>query len=177
MSRFFSSKKADLNMSIQAIVVIVLAMTLLGLGIGFIRNQFASLTETTGSVQEQIKQQILDDLRTGDKKLSFPATEIQLSRGKSTVIAIGVKNTGISTLVFGINMTCTSEGTATIPTTFYNKAPDAFTLLASEAQVYPIKVTASSTDTGNYICSVKVIDNANPTGTPYAQKDFFIVVG
>ena len=169
------SKKADLNMSIQAIVIIVLAMTLLGLGIGFIRNQFASLTETTGAVQEQIKQQILDDLRTGDKKLSFPASEIQISRGKSTVIALGVKNTGVSQLVFGIDIACTAEEAGkAVPTTFYNKATDAFTLPAADAQVYPIRVTAPSTDIGNYLCSVKVIDSAT-TGI-YAQKDFFITV-
>jgi len=88
------SKKADLSISINAIVIIVLAMTFLGLGLTFVRGMFKNIGETTTKVSEQIEQQILDDLRRGDKKLSFPQEEVSIEGGKSTVIAIGIKNTG-----------------------------------------------------------------------------------
>ncbi len=162
------SKKADLNMSIQAIVIIVLAMTLLGLGINFIRGQFGSLTETTSSVQEQIKQQILDDLRTGNKKLSFPASEVTMERSDATVIAIGVKNTGNQQLEFKIDMGCTQEGID-----FLYQADKPYTLSTADAQVYPIRVTAPAT-TGTFLCSVTILEGESI----YAEKDFFInVVG
>src|SRR3989344_5457261 len=87
-------KKGDLNLSIQLIVVVVIAFVVLGLGLNFVRSQFRNIEETSGSVQEQVRQQILDDLRTGNKKLSFPATTITMEKGGSRDIAIGVKNIG-----------------------------------------------------------------------------------
>ena len=36
------NKRASLEMSIQAIVIVVLAMTLLGLGLGFIKGMFGN---------------------------------------------------------------------------------------------------------------------------------------
>ncbi|MBS3127550.1 hypothetical protein J4410_00200 [Candidatus Woesearchaeota archaeon] len=45
----FWHKKAALELSINAIVIIVLAMTLLGLGLGFIRNQFSEI----GDIEEK----------------------------------------------------------------------------------------------------------------------------
>lgn len=95
-------KKGSLELSINTIVIVVLALTLLGLGLAFIRGQIQNISGTTGAVQEQIKQQILDDLRTGNKPLSFPTNEISLQSKDQTNLAIGVKNTGDSTLRFKI---------------------------------------------------------------------------
>ena len=167
-------KKGSLDMSINAIVIIVLAMTLLGLGLGFIRNQFTSISGTTGSVQEQVKEQVLETLRTGDKKLAFPATEINIERKKSQVLAIGVKNVDNTAMTFGIQFTPISG-----PTTegvdgwfLYNKEPSAFTLAVADSNVYPIKVTVGST-TGTYLFKVKILTEG---GNQYAEKDFFINV-
>lgn len=88
-----SKKRGSLELSINAIVIIVLAFVLLGLGLGFIRNQFKSMSGTTAQVQEQVKQQILEDLRTGDKKLSFPSTRVQIDKGGLNDLAVGIKNT------------------------------------------------------------------------------------
>ena len=42
-------KKGSLNLSIQAIVIIVLAMTILGLGLGFVRGQFQQITSAANA--------------------------------------------------------------------------------------------------------------------------------
>ena len=88
------NKRASLEISIQAIVIVVLAMTLLGLGLGFIRNMFKNIGSTTEDVTEQVRQRILDDLITGDKKISFPKTDITLEKAGSEVVAIGIRNKG-----------------------------------------------------------------------------------
>jgi len=85
-------KKGGLDLSIQTIVIVVLAMTLLGLGLGFIRNQFSGLGNIVGDVQEQVKQQIVEDLRVGNKKLSFSASEITLQSANRKQLALGVQN-------------------------------------------------------------------------------------
>ena len=71
------NKSGSLEISIQAIVIVVLAMTLLGLGLGFVKGLFGDITATTTSVTAQIKERVLDDLIQGDKKISFPETEIE----------------------------------------------------------------------------------------------------
>jgi len=55
------NKRASLEISIQAIVIVVLAMTILGLGLGFVRGLFKNITSTTEDVTEQVRQKILDD--------------------------------------------------------------------------------------------------------------------
>ena len=65
-------KKASLELSIQTIIIVVLAMTLLGLGLGFIRNMFGGIGGISEDVTEQVRQKILDDLIQGDIKISFP---------------------------------------------------------------------------------------------------------
>src|SRR3989344_2306836 len=85
-------KKGAMNLSIEVIIVIVLAMTLLGLGLNFIRTQIRSISDTATTVQEQTRQAILDDLRVGNKKLSFPTGRVTLTPTEQKDLAVGVQN-------------------------------------------------------------------------------------
>lgn len=102
--KLFHKKKAAMELSINAIVIVVLAFTLLGLGLVFIRSQFKNIGDTSSQVTEQVKQQILDDLRTGNKRLSFPVTELKLASNEDTLISIGVKNVLSDPLYFKIEI-------------------------------------------------------------------------
>src|SRR3989338_10113140 len=88
-----SNKRASLELSVNAIVIVVLAFAMLGLGLIFVRNLFSGITETTTQVEEQVKQQILDDLRTGNKPLSFPVQRVKVGVGDKKDLAFGVLNT------------------------------------------------------------------------------------
>jgi type II secretory pathway pseudopilin PulG len=176
------STKGSLSLSIEAIVIVVIAFVVLGLGLGFVRSQFKSIQETSGSVQEQIRQQILEDLRTGNKKLSFPATSINIEKGEGQDIAIGVKNTKASgDLIFKIDMVTLkkkgeAEGTdvSNQMEFFLDEGP--FTLKVTEAEAYNIKIIASG-DKGTYLISLKILDQSSAgTGGEgiYAEKSFFV---
>jgi hypothetical protein len=168
-------KRASLSLSINAIVIIVLAMTMLGLGLGFIRGQFKQITKTTLTVQKQVEEQITEDLRTGDKRLSFPSTDVSLDRGSTQTYALGVKNTkGVGSLTFTINLETTGTKGGTDPTAlsfFYDEGP--FTLSPAEAQVYPFQIT-SSTTVDTYKIKITIMDDTNNV---YDQKTFFLTVG
>ena len=160
-----NNKKASLEISIQAIVIIVLAMTLLGLGLGFIRKQFATITDTAGQVQEQIKQQILEDLRSGDKKLSFPANEIVIGKKDSKVLALGIKNTKSIPSKFSvvIKLIDPDTGSRSDPSAgdgafIYNKGLQP--LGVNDARVIPVKYTAT-TDVTTKTFDVVVCDCGN----------------
>ena len=165
-------KKASLNLSIQMIVVVVIAFVVLGLGLGFVRTQFKSIGETTSAVQEQIKQQILDDLRTGTKKLSFPANEVKLSRSESSVTAFGVKNNDPGNLDFTIDVVALEGGQQVIAADGFLVTREVETLGPAESRVIPLRITAGTdTGTGQYKIQILYAD-----GTKYDSKNFFITV-
>ncbi|MFC1686748.1 hypothetical protein ACFL0E_00115 [Nanoarchaeota archaeon] len=180
-------KKGSLNLSIQAIVIIVIAFVILGLGLSFVRSQFKSMEETSSSVQDQIKEQILDDLRTGNKKLSFPTTEIKMSTSASKVIAVGIKNTKDKTLNFKISFEdlstgtkCTGAGIDTPSTTPSASCASFFwdnsvlTLSAGEANVYSIKYFSPSKQ-GSYLHKMVINDqDSTATNKEYASRNFFV---
>ena len=177
-------KKGSLNLSIEAIVIVVIAFVVLGLGLGFVRSQFKSIQETSSSVQENIRQSILEDLRTGNKKLSFPATTLNIDKGASQDIAIGVKNTKASgDLMFNIDVVTLKkqgapEGTDVSGQVEYFYLEGPFTLKLTDAEAYNIKISASG-DKGTYLVSLRIIEldeQGNPLPTPYAEKSFFVNV-
>ena len=180
------NKKASLNLSINAIVIVVLAMTLLGLGLGFIRNIFKGLEEQREEITEQVRAQILEDLRTGNKKLSFPSTEINIEKGQAKVIAMGVKNTkAIEDLNFRIEVSILEAQIAgetisgeteeiTDINFFYDKTDK--TLKVTEADVYSIRLTATGSK-GVYMAKIEIKELSELNGAEigvYAEKTFFI---
>ena len=86
------NKKAALELSINAIVVLILAITILGLGIGFIRGQFGGLSEQFTQVRSEIKDQLLEKIQESGELLVFNRAELQASIGKTEVFYIGIKN-------------------------------------------------------------------------------------
>lgn len=177
-------------MSIETIVIVVIAFTVLGLGLGFVKTQIGDISKTSSSIQEQISQQILDDLRTGNKKLSFPATKLTLTTSEESVQAIGIKNTEDSqvNLIIGFEVksgnefppfiseqeqTFTSGANQVKAKIVWDNSPQP--LKAGESRVFPITITAPD-KTGNYLYRITV-SKADDSGTitgPFDSKTFFI---
>ena len=180
------NKKASLNLSIQAIVIVVIAFVVLGLGLGFVRTQFSSIDESSSQVQEQIRQQIMDDLRRGDKKLNFPAQQLTLEAGDSSVQGIGIKNTEDDDSVLKLEFYV--KGT---DKTFHKLEPDEEktfpaktgdastnilwdgdpqTLSAGDARVLSVTITAPDKK-GNYLYKASLVLES---GEIFDEKTFFI---
>lgn len=86
------NKKAALELSITAIVVLIIAITVLGLGIGFIKKQFGAGTELVQEQLTSIKANLRQEIKTGGELLVFSVPE-EVNIGKPVGIIIGVKNT------------------------------------------------------------------------------------
>ncbi len=180
------NKKGSLNLSIQMIVIVVIAFVVLGLGLGFVRTQFSSISDTSSQVQKQIEQQVLDDLRRGNQKLSFPTDELILETGEDTVQAIGVKNTKDSSLMLRVAFEVktsvsfekfTSEvdfpfttvgGVSTNSKIIWNGDLQSFP--PGEARVIPVTITAPDR-IGTYLYKV-VIEQED--GSVFDERTFFI---
>ena len=179
------NKKASLEISVQAIVIVVLAMTLLGLGFGFIRGMFKNITSTTEDVTEQVRQRVLDDLISGDKKVSFPKTEVTIDKGGSQVLTVGIRNKKDTPLHYKMRLTPISGpdgGVFNIDNPRWFQLEDfskqQYTLTAAEAEVRNVRLSIpSGVSSGSYFLTFDVIDeDLPPPSNVYAQKDFFIVV-
>ena len=172
------NKKGSLELSINAIVIIVLALTLLGLGLTFIRGVFSDITDTSSGIQDQVKEQILEDLRTGNKKLSFPVTEMKIRSGDDEIIALGIKNLEDSDDSFSINIAITKNVTDAqsklLTTENFRFDPGPHAIEAGEAQVFPVKITTErGTNKGDYLFSMTITDSA---GEIYEKKGFFVQI-
>lgn len=102
------NKKAALELSINAIVVLILAITILGLGLGFIKKQFSGLGEQFESVSAEMKGEIIEKIRSSGELLVFNMVEIDAQIGKPTVLYVGIKNTGAETTCFKTYIECMS---------------------------------------------------------------------
>lgn len=126
------NKKGSLNLSIEAIVIVVIAFVVLGLGLGFVKGQFEQITDTSTSVQEQISQQILDDLRRSNNKLSFPSNDLAYETSDEDVQAVGIKNTDDQSKFFKLGFQV-KDGTDFIE--FASGTDLDITSLSAEAQI------------------------------------------
>ncbi len=194
------NKKGDLSLSIQTIVIVVIAFTVLGLGLTFVKEQIGSIGKTAKDVQVEIRSKILDDLRSSGKKLSI-SEEIALERNKETIVGIGVVNTGISTKKYGVCIEPirkqSLDGTpGTIEemkkeVNFFYNAEVEKELSPTQGDVIAATVSARGTASGNYLykvnaysedtpgaCSVPTENCPTPSGgcTLYDTKSFFVKV-
>jgi hypothetical protein len=96
-------KQASLNVSVEAIVVLVLAITMLGLGLAFIKNMFGGTANQLTKVSKSIEEQVINDLKSSDERIAFYQTEIQVKKGSKEAMFFGVKNDLTGEQTFNIN--------------------------------------------------------------------------
>ena len=91
LSKISKDKKAAIEMSITTIIVIVLGVTLLILGLAWIRNLFGKIGGLTEEAFRVAEQEIQERMAT-DQKFYIPGTEFEVKIGKSITIPTGVQN-------------------------------------------------------------------------------------
>ena len=183
MRKKFLHKKGSLEISIQAIIIIVLGMTLLGLGLGFVKSQFAIIEQTGTQVQNQVAEQIIGQLRASGEQISF-ARKVNLNRGDEEVLTLGVQNVGSKELFFKLHLefdkTNSDPGSEDFVLLYEQEC---LSLLPADADVYGIDIKTPRI-TGTFALRADIqryTDNtcatADPTQPRYATKLSFISVG
>jgi len=168
-----NNKKGSLELSIQAIVIVVIAFTVLGLGLAFVKSQIGDIGKTSKEVQAKIKEQILEDMRVSGKKVSV-TSQIVLERGVPVVENVGIVNTGLSERTFGIKVSFIKkqnpdgspgqEGVENDPTEivfFYSELVEK-RLSPTAGDVLPITISAKNSAAGNYLYKVDVLAESTP---------------
>ena len=185
------NKRASLEISIQAIVIVVLAMTLLGLGLGFIKGLFGNISSLSAATFDKISDQLSRDLVNGNEKLVFSQTKINIERGKSILLGWGIKNDGNARLDYYAEFTpITCPDSSGNPSTCPSNAienwftykprtganPTPYSVDAAGQQVERLDLTIpkrSNIDPGLYLIELAIKDNS---GIKYATTDIFVTV-
>ena len=177
------NKKASLEISIQAIVIVVLAMTLLGLGLGFIRGMFKGITDVNEQVTGDVRAKIGRQLIETDEKVAFPRSEINIKRGDSSIIEVGINNKGNFDLLYKMSFKAISSSPDVGPTKlaeseeWFQYSGEEHTLLAANFDVRQIRISVpKGADQGSYFFNFDILQAPYGTSDIYAQKDFFVVV-
>ena len=104
-------KKASLNLSINAIVVLILAITMLGLGLTFMRNIFGGAAKEFTKVSGEVEKQMIEQMKESSKVVSLSRPKIEVKVGEQEQIFIGLKNDEQSDKEFQIeNINCNPLG-------------------------------------------------------------------
>ncbi len=195
--------KGDLNLSVSAVVILILAVTMLGLGLAFIKNIFGGAIEDLNKVREDIRDNVIKDLRNSNERLGFYQEDIRVKRAGKKDVYFGVKNELNGEKTFGVGMEClqqmTTSATATgttaacSPTScdvidfdYFEQTPE---IVDGGVEVMKVILNAKpNSDRSTYLCVMKICGDSSsaisltgalclaPSVDPYAQKNFFITI-
>jgi hypothetical protein len=85
-------KKGALELSMTTIIVVVIGITLLTLGLTFVRNIFSGIGESTAGVQEMSKKE-LSKLFEGDiEGIYLQKAQVSVKKGKTTTVPVILGN-------------------------------------------------------------------------------------
>ncbi|PIO06941.1 hypothetical protein COT47_02130, partial [Candidatus Woesearchaeota archaeon CG08_land_8_20_14_0_20_43_7] len=90
-------RKGSLNLSINAIVVLILAITMLGLGLGFMKKMFGATTDQFTDVADQMKEQLMDDLKGSSERLALNKVDMNVKKGTDKEIYFAIRNDEVTT--------------------------------------------------------------------------------
>jgi len=85
------NKKGAMELSINTIVIVVIGITLLVLGLVFVRGIFTKLGGLGGGAFQKAEQE-LKQIQSGDTKINFPAT-IEVKKGGASTQDLRICNT------------------------------------------------------------------------------------
>ncbi len=100
------NKKAAVQLSVNFIVMTVLALITLGIGFYIVTEIFTTAEEYKATLDEQTQEQIRATLEKGEI-LSLPITAYTIRRGEKEIIPFGVRNNLGEAAYFYISVSCT----------------------------------------------------------------------
>ncbi len=185
------NKRGALELSINAIVVLILAITILGLGIAFIRGQFGALQEQFQQVSGEVKTELTNKIRESGELLVFSQGELDVQTGKKQSVYYGIQNTAQKEACFYVVVRCLGAQNSDNPeecSTGINvgqvvAGPNALQLQrkwmsllspidinGNDVGVYPLTIQISGTRKDTYLMEL-VVASHNSLGDPEQESN------
>lgn len=173
-------KKGSLNLSINAIVVLILAVTMLGLGLMFMQKMMGKSMGQLSDVADSIKDQMIEKIRTSNQKLAFDSNDFSIKRSQEKEYYYGILNQLDEQKTFNIEFGCDQamESSADVTSVNFDYIASTIPLEQNAVDVQKVifKIDPQAVPT-TYRCFVNVKEEgAEADASPYAQKYFFVTV-
>ncbi|MEA2036900.1 MAG: hypothetical protein U9O94_05290 [Nanoarchaeota archaeon] len=160
-------KKGALALSVNAIVVLILAVVMLGLALGFVRGMFGKVTT---SFEEQIAAEPNPSTPTGSEPITLSRESLIVRSGDGVVLKTGIYNpTSEVWSNANVEVTCKTDDVIDEGSQFNSKQ-----LEPGKSFVGTYLFTIGSVSEGTQLCKVTVKED-DSTNTNYT-KDFTIRV-
>lgn len=188
----FNNKKG-LELPITAIIVLIIAITFLGLAVYFIKTLFTGGTEILSGELAKIKGELRKNMEDSGESFIFSVgDELEVKRGEPLKFYIGVRNTILTEKCYRISMTCLKSFTPVAqggkcgsletdlpvggidqdgtppPENWFPKFLSEFTVHGNEVAINPVTLQIASAQLDTYLMEAKVHDGAFNQG----QCDF-----
>jgi hypothetical protein len=173
-------KRGSLNLSINAIVVLILAITMLGLGLAFMRNIFGGATEEFQKTSGEIEKQMIEQMEETNKVVSLSRPKVEIEIGERDQIFIGLKNDQQDGTEFLIsNIKCTPLGSGGTLSCGPKSGDltiewmeDPIPIAGGEVVVLPMNLKVLTTASeGTCFCTITVDDGIGGTETTELTVD------
>lgn len=164
--RRIGSKKGALDVSINAIVVIIFAITMLSLGLAFMRGTFGKIG---GQVDGIISNAQLDNPPSAENPFVLSANQITVKKGQTTTLKIGYYNDGTDKQTVDFIASC-PQGPVVSPDRVNDRGVN-----MGDSLAWQVSIKATNTP-NTYTCSATATPSiGSAEGTP-KYADFFVVV-
>ncbi|MBI2138874.1 hypothetical protein HYU13_04750 [Candidatus Woesearchaeota archaeon] len=170
-------KKGAIELSVTAIVVLILAVVMLGLGLGFVRGMFGKVSQ---SFEEQIGAEPEPVAATADDPLTLSRAKLIARPKENVVVKVNVLNTlGSDWSSAKPAVTCSGDAGPAVILTPTSVAKT--TIKSGESGTFnvilKVKDTFAATEKGIQICKVNMQAGtplADVTGGP--EKEFTVEI-
>jgi hypothetical protein len=177
-------KKGSLSLSINAIVVLIMAITMLGLGLAFMKNSMGSTMKQFSNVNEDIKAEMIKELQESSGRLTFKGEDVKFKQGEKREMYFALKNDLTSAANYSIDVGCDKSMVGVgVATTINLNTFKAVTIQPGKIEVGKIAIAVTATQVPDtYSCHINT--NFNQTGAAimgssgekYENKQFYLTV-
>ncbi len=167
------SKKGSLNLSIEAIVIIVVAFVVLGLGLTLTRTIFKGAEQ---KLPEAFAVTQLEAIPTAENPITISKT-IEIGRNSEKTMDVGFynKDTNSAKAAAFFITSCLDKAKTIVPSP-PEMASISQDVPANTAMGFSVILTEKGLPPGTYICTLEVCENADCVIKSYETKQFFLTV-
>ena len=174
-----NKRKGALDLSLSTIVVLIFAITVLGLGLVFIRGLFNMATD---KVNDAIKTGEMQQPPTDREPFTVSSQEFKIKRGQSATVQLAVLNRNPENRIYKLTLICDINPLDGTPSVNFKVVPETFSdrlIQAGTSSGWKASITtAKNTPSGQYQCTAQA-EAQNPndeTDVEILPQDFFIQV-
>tara|TARA_Y100000310_G_scaffold345776_1_gene469701 strand:+ start:5872 stop:6402 length:531 start_codon:yes stop_codon:yes gene_type:complete len=164
------NKKGAVELSMTTIIIIVIGITILSLGLVWIRAVFTDVGGLTESAFEQGQTEINEIFGGTDRAVALSPSELSMKQGETSTATLAINNLGSGSVTVSASVEAIASGGSASDTFVcafsdtFSQESNSYTLGSGDGlSGLKLLVEDQGSDLGTYICSVTVSGLADGT--------------